>query len=92
MQPTTVAAMLDAIARLWPVAPDAEITLEANPGSVEAERFRGYRAAGVNRLSLGVQSLDDAALKALGRIHNAAEARRRGGARAETPSRGSPSI
>ena len=61
---------------LWPVAPDAEITLEANPDSVEAERFRGYRAAGVNRVSLGVQSLDDAALKALGRLHDAAEARR----------------
>ena len=76
MQPATVAAVLETIARLWPVAPDAEITLEANPGSVEAERFRGYRAAGVNRLSLGVQSLDDAALKALGRIHNVAEARR----------------
>jgi oxygen-independent coproporphyrinogen-3 oxidase len=58
------------------VAADAEITLEANPSSVEVERFRGYRAAGVNRVSLGVQSLDDAALKALGRIHDAAEARR----------------
>ena len=67
--------MLETIARLWPVAADAEITLEANPGSAEAERFRGYRAAGVNRLSLGVQSLDDAALKALGRIHSVAEAR-----------------
>ena len=76
MQPATVDAVLEAIARLWPVAPDAEITLEANPGSAEAERFRGYRAAGVNRLSLGVQSLDDAALKALGRIHSVAEARR----------------
>ena len=76
MQPQTVAAVLEAIARLWTVAPDAEITLEANPASVEAERFRGYRAAGVNRVSLGVQSLDDAALKALGRIHDVAEARR----------------
>ena len=75
MQAATVATILDTIARLWPVAADAEITLEANPGSAEAERFRGYRAAGVNRLSLGVQSLDDAALKALGRIHDAAEAR-----------------
>ena len=76
MQPQTVATVLQAIARLWTVAPDAEITLEANPGSAEAERFRGYRAAGVNRLSLGVQSLDDSALKALGRIHDVAEARR----------------
>ena len=92
MQPATVDAILEAIARLWPVAADAEITLEANPGSVEAERFRGYRAAGVNRLSLGVQSLDDAALKALGRIHNVAEARRARRARAERPFRASPSI
>jgi len=59
-----------------PLEPDAEITLEANPGSAEAERFKGYRAAGVNRLSLGVQSFDDAMLKALGRIHSAEEARR----------------
>jgi putative oxygen-independent coproporphyrinogen III oxidase len=76
MAPQTVAAILDTIAALWPVAPQAEVTLEANPSSVEAERFRGYRAAGVNRVSLGVQALDDAALKALGRIHDAAEARR----------------
>ena len=59
-----------------PVDPDAEITLEANPGTVEATRFRGYRDAGVNRLSLGVQSFYDAMLKALGRIHGADEARR----------------
>ena len=58
------------------VDPDAEITLEANPGTAEAERFQGYRAAGVNRLSVGVQSFDDAMLKALGRIHGADEARR----------------
>ena len=58
-------------------APDAEITLEANPSSVEAERFRGYRAAGVNRVSLGVQALNDADLKFLGRLHNVAEALRR---------------
>ncbi len=56
--------------------PDAEVTLEANPGTVEAARFRGYRAAGVNRISLGVQSFDDAMLKALGRIHGGDEARR----------------
>ena len=60
MQPATVAAILDAIARHWRVAPDVEVTLEANPTSVEAARFRGYRAAGVNRVSLGVQALDDA--------------------------------
>ena len=75
MQPATVAAILDHIAALWPVAPDAEITLEANPGSVEAGRFRGYRAAGVNRVSIGVQSLRDTDLKRLGRIHSAAEAK-----------------
>ncbi|MGH6922825.1 MAG: radical SAM family heme chaperone HemW [Propylenella sp.] len=76
MRVATVEAILDAVVGCWPVTPDAEITLEANPGSAEADRFRGYRAAGVNRLSLGVQSLDDSALKALGRIHDAAEARR----------------
>src|SRR6476659_1244517 len=74
MQPASVAAILEAIAKHWPVAPDAEITLEANPTSVEAARFRGFRAAGVNRVSLGVQSLDDAALKELGRLHTAQEA------------------
>jgi oxygen-independent coproporphyrinogen-3 oxidase len=74
MQPQTVAAILDAIGRHWSVAPDAEITLEANPTSVEATRFRGYRTAGVNRVSLGVQSLDDAVLKQLGRLHTAREA------------------
>jgi putative oxygen-independent coproporphyrinogen III oxidase len=74
MKPETVASILDAIARTWPVEPDAEITLEANPSSVEAGRFAGYRAAGVNRVSLGVQSFDDAELKRLGRLHSAAEA------------------
>jgi putative oxygen-independent coproporphyrinogen III oxidase len=74
MQPQTVAAILDAVAKHWTVAPDVEITLEANPTSVEATRFRGYRAAGVNRVSLGVQSLDDAVLKQLGRLHTAREA------------------
>jgi putative oxygen-independent coproporphyrinogen III oxidase len=74
MQPSTVAAILDAVAKHWTVAPDVEITLEANPTSVEAERFRGYRAAGVNRVSLGVQSLDDRVLKDLGRMHSADEA------------------
>jgi oxygen-independent coproporphyrinogen-3 oxidase len=74
MQPATVAAILDAIGQHWTIARDVEVTLEANPTSVEAARFRGYRAAGVNRVSLGVQALDDAALKALGRLHSAQEA------------------
>src|SRR5262249_4803635 len=59
-----------------PLEPGAEITLEANPGTVEAGRFRGFRQAGVNRISVGVQSFDDRMLGALGRIHSAAEARR----------------
>ncbi len=74
MQPATVESVLDAIAKHWKISNDAEITLEANPTSVEAERFRGYRAAGVNRVSLGVQALDDVSLKALGRMHSAEEA------------------
>ncbi|MCJ2085226.1 radical SAM family heme chaperone HemW [Methylobacterium sp. E-005] len=74
MQPATVAGLLDAVAARWSVAPDAEITLEANPSSVEAARFRGYRAAGVNRVSLGVQALNDAALRTLGRLHDVRQA------------------
>ncbi len=74
MQPQTVGAILDAIGRHWHVSADAEVTLEANPTSVEATRFAGYRAAGVNRVSLGVQALDDPSLKALGRLHSAREA------------------
>ena len=74
MQPQTVGAILDAIGKHWRVAPDVEVTLEANPTSVEAARFAGYRAAGVNRVSLGVQALDDDSLKALGRMHSAREA------------------
>jgi oxygen-independent coproporphyrinogen-3 oxidase len=74
MSAATVGALLEAIARHWPVAADAEITLEANPSSVEAARFRGYRAAGVNRVSLGVQSLDDGVLRSLGRLHTVEEA------------------
>src|SRR5688572_15822688 len=74
MQPATVGAILDTIGKHWTVAPGAEVTLEANPTSVEATRFRGYRAAGVNRVSLGVQALDDVALKQLGRLHTAQEA------------------
>jgi oxygen-independent coproporphyrinogen-3 oxidase len=74
MKPQTVGAVLDAIAKHWRLAPEVEVTLEANPTSVEATRFAGYRAAGVNRVSLGVQALDDASLKALGRLHSAREA------------------
>ena len=74
MQPKTVGAILEAIGKHWRVAGDAEVTLEANPTSVEAKRFAGYRAAGVNRVSLGVQALDDASLKELGRLHSAREA------------------
>jgi oxygen-independent coproporphyrinogen-3 oxidase len=74
MQPQTVGAVLDAIGKHWSVARDVEVTLEANPTSVEATRFHGYRKAGVNRVSLGVQALDDASLKALGRMHTAREA------------------
>jgi oxygen-independent coproporphyrinogen-3 oxidase len=74
MAPETVGAILDRIAELWPIETAAEITLEANPTSVEAGRFAGYRAAGVNRVSLGVQSLDDASLKSLGRKHTSEEA------------------
>jgi len=65
-------AMLRACLNLWP---DAEITMEANPGTVEAQRFLDYARSGVNRISLGIQSFDDAALKALGRIHDAGQAR-----------------
>jgi putative oxygen-independent coproporphyrinogen III oxidase len=74
MQPTTVQAILDCIGKHWTIAPDVEVTLEANPTSVEATRFQGFRTAGVNRVSLGVQALDDAALKELGRLHTAQEA------------------
>ncbi|MGJ5032919.1 radical SAM family heme chaperone HemW [Bradyrhizobium sp. HKCCYLRH3059] len=76
MQPQTVGAILDAIGRHWHVAGDVEVSLEANPTSVEATRFAGYRAAGVNRVSLGVQAMDDASLKMLGRLHTAEEAMR----------------
>ena len=75
MKPATVAAILDHIAKIWSVDAGAEITLEANPGSVEAERFRGYRDAGINRVSMGLQSLRDDDLKKLGRIHTVAESK-----------------
>jgi putative oxygen-independent coproporphyrinogen III oxidase len=74
MPPEIVAALLEAVRRRWRVARDVEITLEANPNSAEAARFRALAAAGVNRLSLGVQSLDPAALRFLGRAHDRAEA------------------
>src|SRR6201985_3642704 len=67
--------LLDKIARLWPMTNDVEVTLEANPASAEAARFADYRAAGVNRLSLGMQALNDVDLKFLGRLHNAEEAK-----------------
>jgi oxygen-independent coproporphyrinogen-3 oxidase len=73
MEPATVAALIEAADRHWGLAPDVEITLEANPSSVEAERFADLAAAGVNRVSLGLQSLDDQALRFLGRAHDAAE-------------------
>jgi putative oxygen-independent coproporphyrinogen III oxidase len=75
MDPRTVGTILDTIAHHWRLATNVEVTLEANPSSIEAARFRGYRAAGVNRVSLGVQSFDDAQLKALGRLHSASEAK-----------------
>lgn len=75
MAPELVAAALEAVRAAWPMANDAEITLEANPGSVEAGRFQGYRDAGVTRVSLGVQALNDDDLRRLGRLHSAAEAR-----------------
>lgn len=74
MEPETVSRILDAIQGAWSTTPEMEITLEANPTSVEADRFRAYRDAGVNRVSLGIQSLDDTQLKFLGRQHSAAEA------------------
>ncbi|MFZ4381371.1 MAG: radical SAM family heme chaperone HemW [Sandarakinorhabdus sp.] len=74
MPPATVAAIIDAACQHWPPDGDIEITLEANPSSVEAARFAGFASAGVNRLSLGVQALDDAALKLLGRPHDVAAA------------------
>jgi len=74
MDPATVGAVLDAIARHWTVPAGIEVTLEANPSSVEAARFRGYRDAGINRVSLGVQALNDKDLRFLGRLHDVAQA------------------
>ena len=74
MDPGLVDAVLTRVRATWPIANDIEITLEANPTSVEAGRFAGYRDAGVNRVSMGIQALNDADLKALGRLHSAKEA------------------
>ena len=74
MEPATLAKIIDRAAERWAFAPDIEITLEANPTSVEAERFRAFRAAGVNRVSLGIQALNDRDLAFLGREHDTAEA------------------
>ena len=74
MKPQTVAAVLDAIAKNWTVPDGIEVTLEANPSSVEATRFRAYRGAGVNRVSLGVQALNDRDLRFLGRLHDVEQA------------------
>ena len=74
MNPDLVADILEAIRTTWTTANDLEVTLEANPTSIEANRFAGYRDAGVNRVSVGIQALDDADLKALGRLHSAKEA------------------
>jgi oxygen-independent coproporphyrinogen-3 oxidase len=75
MDPSTVAAIIEKASELWTPANNIEITLEANPTSVEAGRFQGYKTAGVNRISMGIQALDDADLKALGRLHTVSEAK-----------------
>lgn len=75
MDPDLVADVLSAVRATWPMVNDPEITLEANPGSVEAGRFQGYRDAGVNRVSMGVQSLRDEDLRRLGRLHSVQDAR-----------------
>ena len=74
MAPDTVGAILERIRKHWPAANDMEVTLEANPGSVEAGRFRGYAEVGVNRVSIGVQALNNDDLKRLGRLHSVEEA------------------
>ncbi|NQZ72165.1 MAG: radical SAM protein, partial [Dinoroseobacter sp.] len=76
MLPSTVDAILTKVRSRWRMVNDVEITLEANPSSVEADRFLGYRDAGVNRVSLGVQALNETDLKALGRLHSVSEARK----------------
>ena len=84
LSPEAIDRLLTGFRTLLPLSPEAEITLEANPGTVDIERFRGFRAAGINRLSLGIQSFDEAALQALGRIHNRADAIRAIEAAAQT--------
>lgn len=74
MPPDIVAALLDRLTEYWALSPDLEVTLEANPSSVEAQKFADFRAAGVNRVSVGIQSFDDAALRFLGRAHSSDEA------------------
>lgn len=74
MAPESVAAIIETVRRLWPTSNDLEVTLEANPSSVEAGRFAGYRDAGVNRISIGVQALNDTDLRRLGRMHSVKEA------------------
>ncbi|WP_377808255.1 radical SAM family heme chaperone HemW [Azospirillum sp. A29] len=74
MEPSTVGSIVDRVAQRWTVAEGLEVTLEANPTSVEADKFRAFRSAGIDRVSLGIQALDDTSLKFLGREHNAAEA------------------
>lgn len=74
MEPRVVGAIIDKIQSLWPLANDVEITLEANPSSVEATRFAAFKEAGVNRVSMGIQALNDIDLKRLGRLHTASEA------------------
>ena len=76
MNPDLVAAIIDRARSRWPAANDLEVTLEANPTSVEAGRFRAYASGGVTRVSMGVQALDDADLARLGRLHTVAEARK----------------
>ena len=73
MDPAVVGDVLEALHRTWPVANDLEVTLEANPTSVEADRFHDFRVAGVNRVSMGIQALNDPDLRTLGRLHTAAE-------------------
>ncbi|MFV1439846.1 MULTISPECIES: radical SAM family heme chaperone HemW [unclassified Phaeobacter] len=76
MHPDTVASIIETAREIWPFSNDIEISLEANPTSVEAGRFAGYRDAGVNRISMGIQSLNDDDLRRLGRLHNVAEAQK----------------
>lgn len=76
MEPGLVQAILDRVRATWTMANDLEVTLEANPGSVDVDRFAGYATAGVNRISIGIQALDDSSLRRLGRLHSSDEARR----------------